>query len=107
MNGMRYMITLKDGKIPEMAFHVENYHKHNLILFFNEINGAFALPLEEGKSRLELVDKSTTETFDASNDSYLIVDLLDALQHVKLDSTSLMKRYFKTNFKPSPIKENE
>ena len=105
MKGMRYMINLKDGKIPEMAIHVENYQSKNVILFMNQKDGAFALELAQGKSRLDLVDKETTEVFDASNDNYLIIDLLDAIKNVHGDTVALMKRYFKLDPKTPTIKE--
>jgi hypothetical protein len=99
MKAMRYFIDSSGVKVPEMSIHVDNYQGNNIILFINRKSGAFALDVTQGKERLNLADRNTTEVFDVSDDSYLIIDLLDALKNVHADVTALTSRYLKGSTK--------
>lgn len=90
---MRYLINLKEGKIPEISIYADNYHNQKLFVFINDKDGSFLMDLERGKSRLDLIDKETANTFDISADEFVVLDLIDALTMVANDTKALVNRY--------------
>ena len=113
MKAMSYLIAapayqgapIGDPK-PELSIFIDKYNKETFFLFINREKGAFRLSVEDGKKRLEMIDKETAKIFEINADAFVIFDLIDTLINIQHDISTIINKYLPVIKPPAPPVES-